>query len=150
MNSSITLREAKEKLTIDEQGAIPRIIWLLENPASPIALPGACNLPTHDYIHCVLGVGVSSPEEAIVLGFCFGTDIETRWYHIWIFKFFAMFIYPRKFRVSLADLVFFQKGFRTGRQSQRKNLHETDFREYLDFPLWRLRKELKIDLSELD
>lgn len=60
----ITLGSVYQQINLDGQSDIPLIIRLLENPASPIALPGKITLHNHDCLHIILGVGVSSTDEA--------------------------------------------------------------------------------------
>lgn len=53
---------------------------LFENPSSPWASPGAITLDRDDCVHILLGRGLTSEDEAFVIGFTNGaaTSIENR------------------------------------------------------------------------
>jgi hypothetical protein len=54
---TFTLKDAYETLEGDPPSKIPFIVWLLENPKSPLALPGCIDLYNHDCIHLLLKQG---------------------------------------------------------------------------------------------
>ncbi|MEO0459023.1 MAG: hypothetical protein AAF152_20915 [Cyanobacteria bacterium P01_A01_bin.114] len=57
--AQITLQDAIASLNLDEPDQIPLMIRLVENPDSPIALPGNIDLRAHDCLHILLNRGVS-------------------------------------------------------------------------------------------
>jgi hypothetical protein len=67
--SDMSLEDAYHQFALDGQASIPFFVWLLENPASPISLPGSINLHGHDCLHLLLNRGVSGHDEAFVVGF---------------------------------------------------------------------------------
>lgn len=92
-----TLGNIYQQNKLDNQSDIPFIIRLLENPTSPVALPGKISLHNHDCLHIILGIGVSPQEEAFIIGFTMGNDDRTKQWHVKLFKFFSRFIYPAKY-----------------------------------------------------
>ncbi|MGF2035303.1 MAG: hypothetical protein RMZ43_008315 [Nostoc sp. CmiVER01] len=118
---------------------IPFVIWLLENPNSPLALPGKISLRHHDYIHILLGRGLSPQDEAFVIGFTMGNDLKTNQLHLFIYKTFAKFIYPYPYKFSSLDLINFNFGFIYGRKIKIKQINEINFEFYQDEPIKDLR-----------
>ena len=72
------LREALQSMGGDPPSSIPFLLWLLENPDSPIALPGKIDLYRHDCLHLLLDRGFSLYDEAFVVGFTMGNDVQTQ------------------------------------------------------------------------
>jgi hypothetical protein len=137
-----TLKEVYEQLEKDEASTIPFLIWLLENPDSPISFPGQIYLREHDYVHILLGRGQSAEDEAYVVGFTMGSDIQTNWIHLAIFKFFARYLYPQKYRLRAKELQVFKKGFSTARQMKITALNRFDFKAQEDQNIASLRQTL--------
>ncbi|MCC5663224.1 hypothetical protein LC653_04565 [Nostoc sp. CHAB 5784] len=102
---------------------IPFVIWLLENPNSLVALPGKISLRHHDYIHILLGRGISPQNEAFVIGFTMDNDLKTNKLHLFIYKIFAKFIYPYPYNFSTLDLINFHLGFMYGRRIKTKQIN---------------------------
>ncbi len=126
-----TLRDVVHQLSIDNQTDIPLIIWLFENPDSPIALPGKIDLYGHDCIHALLNrMEHTATDEAFVLGFTMGNDDQIHWLHQLLFKLISSSLYPKKYRFSWKDFQSFDAGFVYGRSIQLKNLNQIDFRVY--------------------
>ena len=139
---NIKLKEAYEQLRKDDPSAIPFLIWLLENPDSPISFPGKISLQEHDYIHILLGRGQSTEDEAYVVGFTIGSDTQTSWIHLVIFKFFARYFYPQKYRMGAKELQVFEKGFSTARQMRITALNQFNFKAHEHQNIASLRKML--------
>jgi hypothetical protein len=144
-----TLAQVYDQLDGDEQADIPRLVWLLENPASPIALPGNINLRNHDYLHILLGCGQSAEEEAFVVGFTMGNDLSTKAWQVALFKFCAQFLYPIPYRFSDSDQKIFDLGFHYGRSLKMSYLNELDFDRHQHETLTSLRQKIGIHRSEL-
>ena len=138
----LTLKEAYELLEKDEALAIPFLIRLLENPDSPISFPGQIYLREHDYVHILLGRGQSAEDEAYVVGFTMGSDTQTNRIHLAIFKFFARYFYPQKYRMRAKELQVFEKGFSTARQMKITALNRFDFKAHEDQNIASLRHML--------
>ncbi len=139
---NLTLKEAYEQIEKDEASTIPFLIWLLENPDSPISFPGQIYLREHDYVHILLGRRQSTEDEAYVVGFTMGSDIQTNWIHLAIFKFFARYLYPQKYRFSTKELQVFEKGFLAARQMKITALNRFDFKAHEDQNIASLREML--------
>jgi hypothetical protein len=145
----LQLEEAYRRFAIDDQGAIPYLIWLLENPGSPIALPGSVDLYGHDCLHLLLNRGVSSYDEAFVIGFTMGNSDDVEPQHLSTLKFCARFIYPQPYRFNKAHLKVFDLGAMYGRKVPHRNLHRVIFDEFATETIGSLRKMFGISLNEL-
>jgi hypothetical protein len=137
---------------LDKQSNIPWIIQLIENPKSPIALPGKISLDNHDCLHLLLNRDVSPQDEAFVIGFTMGNDPKTNWVHLLIFKFFARFLYPAPYKFNQQHLKIFDLGFLYGRKLSLKspNLNQIDFRLYYNKTLEELRLSFGINWEEIE
>ncbi|MEH2168803.1 MAG: hypothetical protein V7K41_19535 [Nostoc sp.] len=118
---------------------MPFVIWLLENPNSIVALPGKISLLHHDYIHILLDRGISSQDEAFVIGFTMGNDLKTNQLHLFIYQFFAKFIYPAPYNFSNLDFMSFKLGFIYGRNIKFKQINEINFEIYQNETIGFLR-----------
>jgi hypothetical protein len=145
----MTLREAVEALGGFCQSDVPWQIWLMENPDSPIALPGKISLYNHHCLHVLLGRGLSNDDEAFVIGFTIGNDWETRWYHVTIFKLILLYFYPIKYRFSWDQLKSFDLGCKLGEMCLRKNLNSINFHLHANKSVSEVRKLLLIDIAAL-
>ncbi len=140
---SQTLREAQHNMTKNVTFApkVPFIIWLLENPHSPICLPGAITLQQHDYVHCLLGANLKLDGEAFVIGFTMGCAPRKHALHLAIFKFASCYCYPRKYRFSgRKHWIIFKRGYDLAQQTQIRDLNAFDFQSWLDKPVEQLRQ----------
>ncbi|MBE9193150.1 hypothetical protein IQ230_22925 [Gloeocapsopsis crepidinum LEGE 06123] len=81
-----TLRDAVQQLSIDNQADIPFMVWLVEHPHSPIALPGKISLYGHDSLHAILNRGHSLTDEVFVGGFTMGNTTQANWIHQLLYK----------------------------------------------------------------
>ncbi|MDJ0708464.1 MAG: hypothetical protein QNJ46_34780 [Leptolyngbyaceae cyanobacterium MO_188.B28] len=115
--------------TIQRDLQVPFQVWLLENPKSFMPLPGNISLPNHDCLHLLLNRGFSPEDEAFILGFTMGNDLDTGWLHVQLFKLASRFFYPKKYQFSLEHLKRFDLGFLYGRQiaETHPNLNRLDF-----------------------
>lgn len=132
---SRTLRDAYHELTAKGTFKVksPFIIWLFENPASPLALPGSISLDKHDYMHCLLDKNLSLSGEAYVLGFTMGADPRTNAFHIWFFKILSCYLYPKQYRFRKdKHWKIFLDGFVKGRASHMGDAEKVDFARWLD------------------
>ncbi len=127
------------------QSQVPWLIWLLENPDSPMALAGAISLREHDYLHLLLDRGKSAEDEAFVIGFTMGNDTHLNVIHTWIFKLASLFLYPKKYRFTRAHLKIFDQGVRAGERLPIKNLCRFDYSYIEGVNVEQLRSALKID-----
>lgn len=149
-SSQQTLQEAIAVRGGDPPLAIPFLVRLLENPASPIALPGKINLYGHDCLHILLDRGTSLYDEAFVVGFTMGNDEQTNWIHLTILKFFSSRFYPPKYRFNREHLKVFDLGVAYGRVVKVRNLNQLNFSHYDTQPLEVVRHQLGIDCKALE
>jgi hypothetical protein len=145
---AFTLSAACKDLQGDPPDEIPFLVWLLENPASPLSMPGSINLFGHDCIHLLLKKGFSPAEEAYVIGFTMGNDARTNWMHLLVLKIAAYFLYPYKYRLTYSELKIFDRGVRLGRKTRVRNLNQLDWSEWNHKRLKDLRMELGLDLVD--
>lgn len=144
-----TLGEVLATLPANRPDEIDALVRLLENPASPYALPGAVSLDRHDCIHVLLGRGLLGADEAFVVGYTMGAaassiDAEL----LDTFKLIAKRLYPRHYRMSEADLFVFDMGYQLGTRSAVRIDHvplEEAHGERVDV----LRARLGIDVAAL-
>lgn len=139
-----SLRQALQAMGGDPPSGIPFLVRLLENPDSPIALPGKIDLYHHDCLHVLLDRGFSLEDEAFVIGFTMGNDVQTNWLHVAIFKLCSFLFYTKSYRFRWAHFKSFDLGAAYGRSIKDKNLNRFDFSSYQDQPLAVLRRFLGI------
>ena len=139
-----TLRSVYQQINLDSQSDIPLIIRLLENPASPIALPGKISLHNHDCLHIIFGIDVSSQDEAFIIGFTMGNDDRTKSWHVQLFKLFSRFVYPLKYRFTLQDIDIFSLGFEYGKQHKYRNVNQIEFARFYFTKIEDVRRILGI------
>ena len=112
------LQEALDKFlakeTTKDKGEIPWLVWLMENPKSPLHLHGASALNDHDYVHVILDRGQANNDEAFVIGFTMGNDDRTKNWEVKLFKFISSKLYPKKERFTKEQLKIFDEGFKYG------------------------------------
>ncbi|MBD2663507.1 hypothetical protein B6N60_03401 [Richelia sinica FACHB-800] len=138
------LNDVLKTLKGDIQSDIPFLIWLLENPDSFLALPGKISLYNHDCLHILLNKGFSLEDEAFLIGFCMGNDMNTKPIHCLIFKCISQYLYPRKSRFNKNHLQSFDLGFAYGREVSFKNINNFDFSLYIDYTLAEIRELLNL------
>ncbi len=143
-----TLSEALQEFCIDKPEDIPWIIRLIENPLSPVALPGKISLYNHDCLHILLERKVTPSDEAFVIGFTMGNDPNTKPWHLKVFKFLSLYLYPHPYRFTHQDFYAFGLGFKYGR-SLKARFNQIDFAQYKNVKIALLRQVLGIDESAL-
>lgn len=144
--AEMTLRAVIATLPGAGPDEIDQMVRLLENPASPYALPGAASLKHHDCIHVLLGRGLLNQDEAFVIGFTMGTakeDISKE--QVDLFRLAAQHLYRPPYRMSETDLIAYDLGFMAGTLSPARKLYEVDFPAFMDRTVESLRTELGID-----
>lgn len=146
--NSCTLHDAVQQLSIDSEADTPFVIWLFEDPSSPITLPGKIDLYGHDCLHAILNRGHSLSDEAFIIGFTMGSDTQTNWLHQLLFKLVSSTVYPLKYRFSWKDFQFFDAGFIYGRSIQVRNLNQLDFSAYKNHTISEVRQQLGISTNE--
>ncbi len=145
----LTLHQAYQAFQGDQQCDIPFLVWLLENPDSPLPLPGRIYLREHDYLHILLNRGLSPEDEAFVVGFTLGNDPSATNFYLSCFKLIARYFYPSPYHFRPEHLSIFDAGVQLGRQMQVKRLCSWDFAPYLNQSLSSLRAKIGICLDDL-
>ncbi|PZD72317.1 hypothetical protein C1752_03904 [Acaryochloris thomasi RCC1774] len=140
-----SLRHAYRRFGGMKQSEVPWLVWLLENPDSPLALAGAIPLKEHDYLHILLNRGKSPDDEAFIIGFTMGNDIHLNKIHIWIFKRVVRFLYPTDYRLTLKQLESFDLGLQLGKQLPTKNLCRFDYSSVESWSVDRVRAILHLN-----
>ncbi len=148
MNNT-TLKEALKEITIEQQEDIPWIVRLIENPDSPLALPGKISLFDHDCIHVLLNRKTKLSDEAFVIGFTMGNDPKTKPWHVKLFKFVSRYFYPRSYRFSAQDFNYFDLGFSYGRRLKFQ-VKFIDFYQCQELSVVTLRKQVGIREKHLE
>lgn len=142
--ASQSLRDALKTMKCDSSYKIPLVVKLLENPASPIALPGNIDIYRHDCLHLLLNRGFSLADEAFVIGFTMGNAEGTNWLHLEIFKLCSRLLYPQPYRFNRTHFEQLHLGVFYGRRVRVKNLNRFDFRAHDHQSLGELRQFLGI------
>lgn len=148
-NDHLTLGEVLDTLPAANPSDIPWLIRLLENPASPFALPGAITLARHDAIHVLLGRGLRPQDEAFVIGFTMGASSHCRTWQKRLFKFVARTFYPGPYKFSKDDLLAYDLAFGLADSSAAADLEYFPFERFMDLTIADLRKRLGIDRLKL-
>ena len=144
------LEEAYKLFVKDEQSGIPFRVWLFENPVSPIALPGNVDLYGHDCIHLLLNRGMSSFDEAFVIGFTMGNCDKVKKGHLTVFKLLSQSFYPSIFRFRQWHLKVFDLGVMYGQRLKYRNINLENFENYFDLKINDVRQRFGILQDELN
>jgi hypothetical protein len=152
----MTLREADASLDAVRMAPeeVPFLVRLVENPALDVPLldvfHGATDLPTHDYLHIVLGRGLLAKDEAFVIGFTMGATDQVGRGEEFLYGVFAKYLYPKQYRFTEDDMRVFKDAVRLGFISDcTPKLCTTDFERFLDTPVERVRHALGIETDLL-
>lgn len=145
----LTLGEVWDSLPAVAEEKIPFVIRLFENPKSPVAFPGAIDLPSHDALHVLLGRGLMTQDEAFVIGFTMGAARDFKPWHASVFTWITRYLYRKPYQFSHQDLISFRLGLWEGRSQGAEDIHTVNFDKLRDKLLKELRAELKIDRNRL-
>ncbi len=149
-NDELTLRAVFDTLPGAGPDEIDQMVRLLENPASPYALPGAVRLRHHDCIHILLGRGLLNQDEAFVIGYTMGTAKEhINEEQVQLFRLAAKLLYKPPYRMTDNDLVAFDLAFALGNKSEFRHIYKFDYDRAMDLHIGDIRKELGIDAKKL-
>lgn len=144
---SLTLEEAYELIEGDSPSSIPFLVWLLENPDSLLALPGKIRLRDHDCLHLLLNKGFSLEDEAFIIGFTMGNDLQINKLYFSIFKIASLFFYPYNYQFQFQHIKALDLGFIYGKCSTIKNINQINFQIYFSKKIVEVRSELGINLA---
>jgi hypothetical protein len=152
----MTLREADACLDAVRMAPeqVPFLVRLVENPKLDLpfldVFHGATDLPTHDYIHLVLGRGLLAKDEAFVIGFTMGATDNVGRGEEFLYGLFSKHFYPSRYRFTDDDLRVFRDAVRLGFVSDcDPKLCSTDFERLLDTPLEKIRDAMGIETDLL-
>ncbi len=148
-NGEKTLKAELRTMPQNEQQDISAVVKLFENPASPIALPGAVSLERHDCIHILLGRGLLPQDEAFVIGFTMGTSKYISGFAEGLFKRASRYLYPKPYKFSKDHLFAFELGLQYGKVCKATEVYEFPFEHFHDEKIGRIRKKLGINIREL-
>ena len=148
-NSGKTLGAVLKTMPANEATDISGIVKLFENPASPIALPGAVSLERHDCIHAILGRGLLPQDEAFVIGFTMGSSKYISGFAESLFKKAAKYLYPHPYKFSSDHLIAFELGLRYGKACKVEEIYEFPFEHFKDIEIGKIRRKLGINIGEL-
>ncbi|MCI4066215.1 Coq4 family protein [Micromonospora sp. R77] len=144
-----TLGEAYAEMPGDDASVVPWYVRLLENPASPVALPGAIDLRGHDCVHIVFGRGTTSADEAFVLGVTMGSTGRAAGWQRQVFALAARHLYRGPWRLSERDVLLFHLAVEFIRQQGVQPLNAVRWDDLWDEPLKKIRSSLGIRVPEL-
>lgn len=150
-----TMREAYDSLMTvgNSQDEVPLIVQLTENPKFHFGglgfFKGRVTLKQHDYIHILLGRGLTLIDEAFVIGFTMGsTDrVSTREQNL--FSFINKVLYPKPYRFCEDGMKVFRDAIALAYVSDCLPLEEVDFEPMLDLPLREIREKLGLEVDLL-
>ncbi|WP_156114252.1 hypothetical protein, partial [Myxosarcina sp. GI1] len=148
----VTLQQQLSQISLDKPEDIPKIVRLLENPQSPIALPGAISLYNHDCLHVLLKQKNSPEEEAFIVGFCMGNDPATKRIHVFILKLSARYVYPKNpknYRFTKKCLLEFDRGFNYGKTFEEIRFNRIDFFRFANNSVDKLQDYFGISRQDL-
>jgi len=151
-----TLRQAYESLMMigNSQEEVPLIVKLTENPKFHLGglgfFKGRVTLEQHDYIHILLGRGLTLMDEAFVIGFTMGSTDRVSTREQSVFEFINKALYPKPYRFKEDGIKVFRDAVALAYVSDCQPLEEVDFEPLLDLPLREVRKAvgLEVDLLE--
>ena len=136
-------------ISINDAHSNPWIVRFLENPQSKFFQTGKINLNNYNCLHVLLEQDTSSLRKAFVIGFCMGNDPDTRNIHLSIFLFFAIYVYPRRYRFNRYDLIDFKAGFNYGKTVDNKGLNKLHLNCFHDYDVPYLQNIFGIHSHEL-
>lgn len=144
-----TLGACLDSLPAASPTDIPWFVRLFENPASPLALPGAITLERHDALHVLLGRGLLAQDEAFVIGFTMGAASGIRERHRRLFRWIVTRVYRRPYRLSRRHLLAYDLGFGFGMEQTHRDFQDFAFEDHRDTSLREMRSQLGLDLHRL-
>ncbi|MEM9419854.1 MAG: hypothetical protein AAGA25_12510 [Planctomycetota bacterium] len=142
-NDELTLGQVLDTLPGFSADEVPALVRLFENPASPIALAGACTLEQHDAIHILLGRGLIDQDEAYVIGYTAGAaqslnEAEVEAYRL------ALSSYAEPYTIKGKDLLAFDLGVKAAALAGGQPLHPIDVATERDKSLGELRESFGV------
>ena len=128
---------------------IPEVVQRLENPSSPVALPGAVTLGRHDVLHILLGRGLLDQDEAFVIGFTMGNATRYRDDDGLLMRQALAHWYPEPFRICGSKLQVFDLGIQAGKAMGIPDIAQIPIENLGGWTLGHARRELQISTDLL-
>ena len=128
---------------------IPEVVQRLENPSSPVALPGAVTLGRHDVLHILLGRGLLDQDEAFVIGFTMGNATRYRDDDGLLMRQALAHWYPEPFRICGSKLQVFDLGIQAGKAMGIPDIAKIPIENLGGWTLGHARRELQISTDLL-
>ncbi|MEA3208241.1 MAG: hypothetical protein QOE70_1298 [Chthoniobacter sp.] len=150
-----TLRDAFTSLMSvgNAQDEVPLIVKLAENPKFKFSglgfFKGRVTLQQHDFIHILLGRGLTLMDEAFVIGFTMGSTDRCSTHEANLFSFVNQILYPKPYRFTPEGTQVFKDAVALGYISDCTPLDTVDFSPMLDWPLRRIREEIHLEVDLL-
>jgi len=147
----ITLRQAYDRLMAvgNPPTDVPLIVRLAENPEFHFLgfgfFKGRVTLRQHDFIHILLGRGLTLMDEAFVIGFTMGSSNRVSTREKEIFSFLASKLYPKQYRFTKDGTQVFKDAVHMGYVSDCDPLEGVDFEPMLDLPLGEIRRRIRLE-----
>jgi hypothetical protein len=148
-NGNKTINDVLSTLPGNDPIDISFFVKLIENPRSPFSLPGAISLEAHDCIHAMLGRGLLNQDEAFVIGYTMGNASTLKNWQISLYKYYAMYIFPKIYRFGERELLVFDLGLNFGKTRRTKDIHKEDLLSLRDRKLSEVRAMYDINLDLL-
>jgi len=137
----------------NSQDEVPLIVRLAENPDYHFSglgfFKGRVTLEQHDFIHIILGRGLTLMDEAFVIGFTMGSTDRVSTQEANLFSFINQVLYPKPYRFTPEGTQVFKDAVSLGYISDCTPLDTVDFEPMLDWPLRRIREAIHLEVDLL-
>jgi hypothetical protein len=149
------MREAYTSLISigNSQDEVPLIVRLAENPDYHFSglgfFKGRVTLEQHDYIHIILGRGLTLMDEAFVLGFTMGSTDRVSTHEANLFNWINQILYPKPYRFTPEGTQVFKDAVALAYVSDCTPLETVDFKPMLDWPLRKIREAINLEIDLL-
>lgn len=154
-DDEMTLGEAYESLMSigNSQDEVPLIVKLTENPKFHFGglgfFKGRVTLEQHDYIHILLGRGLTLMDEAFVIGFTMGSTDRVSSHEQGLFSVINKILYPKPYRFTEDGMKVFRDAVALAYVSDCLPLETVDFKPMLDMPLREVRQKVGLEVELL-
>ncbi|BCX48701.1 hypothetical protein HAHE_26090 [Haloferula helveola] len=154
-DDEVTLREAYSSLMEigNSQDEVPFIVRLTENPKFHLGglgyFKGRVTLEQHDYVHILLGRGLTLIDEAFVIGFTMGTTDRVSTGERNLFGLINKYLYPKPYRFTEEGMKVFNDAIALAYVSDCAALEAVDFKPLLDLPLHEVREAVGLEVDLL-
>jgi len=150
-----TLRQAYDSLMSigNSQDEVPLIVKLTENPKFHFGglgfFKGRVTLRQHDFIHILLGRGLTLMDEAFVIGFTMGSSDKVSSGEQSLFGFINKILYPKPYRFTEDGMKVFKDAVALAYVSDCLPLESVDFEPMMDLPLREIREAIGLEATLL-